>query len=268
MQTRSISFRGININYSIYGEGNPVVLIHGFGEDSSIWREQINFLQDRYQIIVPDLPGSGDSGILLGEGGREIQISDYAEAIKAILNEEKMKCVIMIGHSMGGYTALAFAEKYPESLKSLGLFHSGAYADDEEKIATRQKAITFIASHGSEAFLKTTTTGLFADPERSKTEIDLLIEKGSHFSPESLIQYYRAMILRPDRTAVLRSFPRPVLFIIGEHDKAIPAIQGLRQSHLPAISYIYILRDSAHMGMLEETAIANVILAQFLQSPI
>ena len=166
----------------------------------------------------------------------------------------------------GRLHGLAFAEKYPGHLHSLGLFHSGAYADDEEKKEARKKAIKFIEQNGSEAFLKTSIPGLFADAEKSKNYIDDLIEKGKAFLPEALIQYYNAMIERPDRTAVLRSFPRPVLFIIGSSDKAIPPAHSLQQSHLPAISYIHVLRNSAHMGMWEETLKANEILAQFLQS--
>ncbi len=260
---KSINFNNSNIQYAIHGAGTPVMLIHGFGEDSSIWNEQIAFLKNDFQLIVPDLPGSGASAILRQENAG---ISDYAEVIAAILAEEKISSITMIGHSMGGYISLAFAEKYPEQLNALGLFHSGAYADDEEKKETRKKAIAFIEQNGSYAFLKTSTSGLLFDPEKSKADIDQLIGKGNAFSPEALIQFYRAMIARPDRTSVLKTFPRPVLLIIGEYDKAIPFKHSMQQSHLPAISHIHILRSSAHMGMLEETAKANKILAEFLHS--
>lgn len=239
------------------------MLLHGFGEDSTIWDAQATFLQDKYFLIIPDLPGTAKSELLKKEN---ISMTDYAEVIKAILVAEKISVVTMIGHSMGGYITLAFAEKYPEMLKAFGLVHSGAYADDEEKIKTRKKSIAFIKEHGSGAFLQTAVPGLFFDQDKSKLDIDKLVAKGSTISQEALIQYYTTMIERPDRTAVLKSFPQPILFIIGEHDKAIPFKHSLQQSHLPAHAYINILRNSAHMGMKEEPERANEILAQFLHS--
>lgn len=258
-----VVFGGCRISYRTLGTGSPVMLLHGFGEDSTIWDAQVSFLQDKYFLIIPDLPGTAESDLLKKEN---VSLIDYAEVIKAILVAEKISVVTMIGHSMGGYITLAFAEKYPEILKAFGLVHSGAYADDEEKIQTRKKSIAFIKEHGSGAFLQTAVPGLFLDQDKNKEDIDLLIAKGSTISQEALIQYYTAMIERPDRTSVLKSFPEPILFIIGEHDKATPFKHSLQQSHLPAHAYINILRNSAHMGMKEEPEKANEILAQFLHS--
>lgn len=251
----------MELHYKIYGSGQPVLLIHGFGEDSTVWDKQIDFLKDKYKLIVPDLPGTGASPLLQKE---DATISDYAELIKQLLDNEKIEKITMIGHSMGGYITLAFAEKYPDILTAFGLVHSGAFADDEEKKATRRKGIKFIRENGAEAFLKTTTPGLFYDPEKSKADIDATIQKGKSSSADALVQYYEAMISRPDRTNVLKSFSGPILFIIGEHDKAIPFAQSMKLCHLPALAHIHILRNSAHMGMLEETEKVNEILGEFL----
>jgi pimeloyl-ACP methyl ester carboxylesterase len=253
----------MQLHYKTYGSEQPVILIHGFGEDSHVWDKQVNFLKDKYRLIVPDLPGTGASPLLQKEN---VTMSDYAILIKELLDEEKIEKVTMLGHSMGGYITLAFAEKYPEMLTAFGLLHSGAFADDEEKKATRRKGIKFIQENGAEAFLKTTTPGLFYDAEKSKTDIEATIQKGKSSSAEALVQYYEAMISRPDRTNVLKTFPNPVLFIIGEHDKAIPFAQSMKQCHLPSVAHIHILRNSAHMGMLEETEKLNEILGEFLQS--
>jgi pimeloyl-ACP methyl ester carboxylesterase len=259
---KNIIYEKANINYSIYGIGKAVVLIHGFAEDSSIWNAQIEFLQNDFLLIVPDIPGSGKSDLIQKQ---HVQISDYAEIIKYILDQEKITTCTMLGHSMGGYITLAFAEKYSERLTALGLIHSSAYADDEAKIETRKKAITFIQQNGSQAFLKTAIPNLFYDVEKSKKDIAILIEKGNNFSPQALIQYYEAMIGRPDRTNVLKTFSKPILFIIGEHDKAVQFAHSLQQTHLPSIAYIHILRNSAHMSMREETENVNKTLAGFLQ---
>lgn len=263
MQTKTFQYNNSNISYRIAGNGEPVLFIHGFAEDSRVWDAIIDEFKNHYQLIVPDLPGSGASSLLPGS---HISIEDYADALKALLEKENITQMVMIGHSMGGYISLAFAKKYPSFIRALGLFHSSAYADDEAKKETRRKAIHIIKEKGAMAFLNTAIPGLFAHAEKSKMDIDVLLQRGHSFSPEALIQYYEAMIARPDTTEVLKNIPQPVLFILGEHDKAVPFEQGLQQTHLPGISNIHVLRNSAHMGMLEEKERSFSILAHFLAS--
>ena len=264
-----IQHKNKSIHYRVFGKGRPVLLIHGFAEDGNIWNELIKDLQNNFLLIVPDLPGSGKSEMLEGN----ISIEDYADVIKEILNIETSKVspkggdlegAVLIGHSMGGYITLAFAEKYPELLNSFGLFHSSVFADDEEKKQTRRKAIEFIKANGSYAFLRTSIPNLFAGKQHLK-EMEDLIKEGKNFTPEALIQYYHAMINRPDRTEVLKTFSKPVLFVIGEKDNAVPMQAALQQCHLPAISHVHIL-DSGHMGMIEETSKALMAIESFLQN--
>ena len=294
MQEKNIYFQNTELHYKTTGPGIPVVLLHGFAEDSTIWDNQVDFLKTNYRLIIPDLPGSGQSQMLntplsFGESlsrpiGRlgvrsNIGMEDYAQCIKQILDAEKIERCIMIGHSMGGYISLAFAEKYPGMLISFGLFHSSAYADDVAKVETRKKAIKFIETNGVEAFLNTSIPGLFYDQGNSGAADALLggtgqatelarrlIEKGKAFSPKTLIQYYQAMIARHDRTMILKKSTSPVLLIMGEHDKAVPFKHSLEQSYMADQSYIHVLRNSAHMGMLEEPGRVNEILANFLLS--
>jgi len=130
---KTISYHTVSISYTVQGTGTPVVLLHGFGEDGHIWDEQVSFLQKYCQLIVPDLPGSGKSAILRPQHLHPptpnsqflppISIYDYADVIHALLLAEKITRCIMLGHSMGGYITLAFAEKYPQLLKSFGLVH-------------------------------------------------------------------------------------------------------------------------------------------------
>ena len=262
-QHKNISFQNTAVHYTIYGSGKPVMLVHGFAEDSSIFIDQINHLKENYLIIVPDLPGIGKSEMLQKQN---VEITDYATVLKAIIDEEKIENFTLLGHSLGGYITMAYADKYAETLNAFGLLHSSAYADDEAKKANRKKAIQFIIENGSGAFLKTSIPGLFLDAEKSKNDIYNLIEMGNTFNPNVLIQQYNAMITRPDTTSVLKTFSHPILLLIGEHDKAILFAQSFEQSHLPKTAYIHILRESAHMGMLEETENVNKILAEFLQS--
>ena len=268
-KTRVIQYKNKSIHYRVIGKGRPVLLIHGFAEDGNIWNELIKDLQNNFLLIVPDLPGSGKSEMLEGN----ISIEDYADVIKEILNIETSKVspkggdlegAVLIGHSMGGYITLAFAKKYPEQLNGFGLFHSSAFADDEEKKQTRRKAIDFIKANGSYAFLGTAIPNLFADKQHLK-EMEDLIEAGKKFKPEALIQYYHAMINRLDTTEVLKTFNKPVLFIIGEKDNAVPMQASLQQCHLPAKAHVHLL-DTGHMGMIEQSERSLSIVESFLQN--
>lgn len=258
----TLDYKNISLQFDVMGAGKAVVLLHGFGEDKSIWNEISASLSASHQLIVPDIPGSGNAAML---GGENIGMGDYADSLFAILQKEGVEQCTVIGHSMGGYIALAFAEKYPQMLYGLGLFHSSAYADDDAKKETRKKGIEFIKANGVDAFLKTSTPGLFMDASASKANIDDLLQKSKLFKPGALIQYYEAMIARPDRTHVLKNFKGPVLFMLGAHDKAVPFEQGLEQSNLPGESHIHVLRNSAHMGMLEEREKSLLNITDFLR---
>ena len=262
METKSFLFQNKKIQYKIFGKGKPVILVHGFGEDSNVWEGQINFLKAHVKLLVPDLPGSGQSEFI-----DDANIETYAEVIKALIEKESITQFTLIGHSMGGYVALAFAEKYAHYLKALGLFHSSAFADTEEKKETRKKAINFINDKGAYAFIKTSTPNLFTQQYKNAhpQKIEALIEAGKTFTAHTLIQYYEAMINRPDRTGILKTFSQAVLFIIGEEDQAIPFDSSIKQCHLPSKSHVHILRQSAHMGMWEEEQKVNNLLLSFLQ---
>lgn len=257
MQEKSILYQTKKISYTVAGAGKVVMLVHGFGEDGTVWKNQLPELQNQFQIIIPDLPGSGQSEFI-----EEADIDTYAALLQKILVHEQVQQCCMIGHSMGGYITLAFAEKFPQLLQSFGLLHSTAFADSDEKKAARLKSIEFIEQQGSYEFLKTTIPNLFYNIQHP--DLLQLTEKGKSFLPEALIQYYKAMINRPDRRAILKNCGLPVLFIIGKYDKAVPFAQSMAQCHFPGISYITVLQHDAHMGMLESALETNRALKQFL----
>jgi pimeloyl-ACP methyl ester carboxylesterase len=258
---KTIGYGNSSIFYRVEGKGLPVMFLHGFAEDHTIWDRQVNYLKNNFRIITPDLPGSGNSSF----NPNLLTMDDYADAIRAIADAEQIGGCAMIGHSMGGYIALAFAEKYPAHLKGLGLFHSTAYPDTPERKAAREKGIEFIREHGSYPFIRQSIPNLFSENFKNQhPEIaEGLIERYANFNPESLVSYYNAMMQRPDRTRVLSNSPYPVLFIIGEQDKSVPMQDGLKQCHIPQLSYIHILENSSHMGMLEETNPSNSTIEAF-----
>ena len=300
---KRIEIGGKKIFYTVSGNGKPVMLLHGFGETGEVWKNQVAFLKDSFRLIIPDLPGSGQSEMIDDmsmEGMAEVikvifdgecphQTSpgggDFANAQNQLFDDSKSKESLqssessqvspsggdlegaaLIGHSMGGYITLAFVKKYSHYLTAFGLFHSSAYSDSEEKKAIRKKAIEFIRQHGSSQFLKTTTPNLFSplSNEKKPRLINEFIRSMDNFLDTALVSYNEAMIQRPDNTELLKITALPVLFVLGEFDNAVPLQDGLKLSLLPEKSYIHVLHQSGHMGMLEEEEKSNHLLKIFL----
>ena len=261
MQDKHILWNDRKLAYGVAGSGKAVVLVHGFGEDGSIWQQQVQALQNTFKVIVPYLPGSGAS-----ELQPDMSMEGLAQSVKAVLEAEGITECAMIGHSMGGYVTLAFAEKWGKNLRGFGLFHSTAFADSEEKKSTRQKGIDFIKQNGAYAFLKTTLPNLYS-PATKETAPALLqqhLQSVGYFTDAALIQYYQAMMARPDRTEVLKQTTLPVLFVLGKWDAAVPPEDGWKQCYLPQKSYIHMLDGSGHMGMMEEAEKSNQLLLDYL----
>lgn len=260
-----IKFQDKRIFYAATGSGPAVVLLHGFGENGNVFSNQVEFLKKDYRVIVPDLPGSGQSEMLDGD----VSLGDFADIISAIMDKESpVEKFNLFGHSMGGYTTMAFVEKYANRLQTFGLIHSSSFADTPEKVETRKKAIEFIKNNGGRAFLKTIIPDLFSEEsKKSHPEyINQLLDLTTEITDEALIQYYGAMIKRTDRSAYLKLATLPVLFIIGEYDNVIPLDISLKQCHLPAVSSVHILEHSGHLGMWEESDKTNVTLKNFLDT--
>ncbi|MFQ5447790.1 MAG: alpha/beta fold hydrolase, partial [Saprospiraceae bacterium] len=252
------------IAFCTVGEGEelPLVLVHGFCEDSRMWEEWQEFIPNRRFISI-DLPGFGCSGLV-----ENLTISLMGEAIKAVLGHLAIEKCILAGHSMGGYASLAFAEKYASRLSGLCLFHSHPFADSEEKKQGRLKAIDFIKKNGHILFVRRLIPTLFAyDFSKGyQVEVNRLIHNATYYSSEAIIAALQAMRLRPDRSEVLRCIPCPVLFLIGKLDVAIPLEISLEQTYLPAVADIRILNTTGHMGMFEAPRETAKAMREFLNS--
>lgn len=245
------------------GDGPTVLLLHGFGEDGSIWEQQLHCLKNHYKVLVPDLRGSGHSANCTASES----IEQMAQDLALILDAENIQNCSILGHSMGGYIALAFAERFPDRLQALGLIHSTAFGDSPEKKQVRSKAIEFIQNNGSATFFKTAIPNLFhPDFQLQHPEvIERLLQQSSSFRDEVVIGYYKAMIHRPDRTDVLRNSKCPILIFIGAADKAVAPEDALLQASLPAICQVQLIEGVAHMGMWEATEELNHALLEFLR---
>ena len=133
---RWLKVKGVNLYYRVEGKGRVLMLVHGFIEDGSMWDGMIDGLKKNYKVIVPDLPGFGKSPLSV----KELSMEWYAECVHEILKAENVKELILLGHSMGGYVTLNFAEKYDDMLAGFGLLNSHCFEDTPAKKENRLKA--------------------------------------------------------------------------------------------------------------------------------
>ncbi len=242
------------------GDTLPVVFLHGFCEDSSVWDEFLVDFSESY-IVCIDLPGFGKSDVI-----KNCTIREMASIVSAVLKDLSISNCILIGHSMGGYVALEFAGHFPEKISGLALFHSQCFADSISKKEGRKKSIDFIQKNGSILFVKQLTPNLFAPRFGSKTSLTIskLIFTASQYHEDGIINALEAMIRRDDNQKVLESAEFPVLFIVGEEDVAIPRENSFNQLAFPNISVIHVLDDVGHMGMFEARKECISIIKNFM----
>lgn len=254
---------GRRIAYYLDGRAQtaPLVLLHGFCEDASVWHDVLPHLRG-LKVLRIDLPGFGGSDLPLTPG-----MDSYADAVCAVLNERSIKRCVLVGHSMGGYAALEFAAKYPERLQGLGLVHSHPYADSPERIENRRRGIEQLRGGKQHLYVSQLFPTLFA-PHYAAAHpglLEKLIRNGAGQPAEGIVAALEGMIARRDHTDTLRALPCPGLFFLGELDSLIPPDFILPAVHLPAVSKLHLLPGVGHMGMFEATETLAAALREFYQ---
>ncbi len=237
------------LHYSITGSGPALVLLHGFPDNKTIWAGVIPLLATQCTVIAPDLPGAGNSPLV-----GQMLLSDMAAEIAALLQQLGIQKAVIAGHSMGGYTALAFARLYPQMVAGISMINSTSKADDEEKKETRRKVIALISNGGREPFVRQMTPNLFA-PQFAQSHPQVLAHKLSialQMQDEGIINCYQAMIARPDSADVLQKAHFPVQWIRGQHDNIVDFRKSLSECQLSDVNFVYLYRNSGHMSHLEE----------------
>jgi pimeloyl-ACP methyl ester carboxylesterase len=251
------------IIYSESGQGFPVILLHGFGESKELWQMFQGHLSSRYWAIAPDLPGFGESPLF----SNDLTLEQVAEKLHEWTSEIGVNECIMIGHSLGGYIALAFAKRYPDMIKGLGLFHSSVFADTTEKKENRKKTIEFIKQNGASVFMENFIPALFYEESHSKIAqiIQRQVEIGKNTSTATLTTYLSAMAARPDSSWFIKEFDKPVLMIIGEKDSAVPFDKSLEQADMLRQPDVHVLDLTGHMGMFERERETLIYVETFVE---
>jgi len=239
-------FNEVPIFYEVTGEGPHMLLLHGFLESSTIWSTIVPELSGDNTMVTLDLPGHGKSGCIAETHSMELM----AEVIYSLLKYLKIKSVSFVGHSMGGYVALAFAEKYEHKIGSLVLLNSTTKTDSAVRKRNRERALNII-SVNKRAFINMTIAHLFVESSRERyvSEFAGLTKEAFTFPTEGIMAVIRGMKERKDRARILENFRRDKYVICGEEDPVVP-ITVSKEIALTTHSKLIILQGG-HMSWLE-----------------
>jgi pimeloyl-ACP methyl ester carboxylesterase len=240
--------------------GRHIVLLHGYCEGAWVWREIIPLLDQPSTIWAFDLPGFGNSLELPPEP----DLGKIAEIFWDEFDQYKITHPVLIGHSLGGYLAMAMSKCRPQKVSGLCLFHSTPFPDGEARQQIRNRVIESVTQSGAKPFLQNFATGLFH--QSSGMHYDLFKKLSGESAGESVIFYAKAMRDRPDFSETFRKLNFPILVLAGKYDLIIPPEISEQITALSLHAKLVILAQSAHMGMLEEVSRASAAINTFLKT--
>ncbi len=258
------SYKNTLVHYRIKGalNGLPVLLIHGFTENSRMWKPVYKNL-DANRYLIPDLLGHGKSGLT----GDVLTMEEQAEMLRTLLDFQGISRAVLVGHSMGGYIALAFAEMFPGRTAGLVLLNSHPFADGEAKARARDLAIRK-AETGKIAFLSEAIPGFFApyNREKHREAIAKLIRQAARMPVRGITGALAGMKLRKDRSKLFFApADYPTGWIIGRHDPLIDA--GAFEKHAATHPHLFFrILPHGHMSYVENPGELTQALNDFFQT--
>ncbi len=262
---RVVKFRNSDVHYRQMGDGSgeAVFLLHGYLESLEIWDGFDRILAEKYHVISLDLPGHGKSGIF----GEVHHMDDLADAVLAVARHLDIPEFHLVGHSMGGYITMAFRERHYSSLISYVLFHSTCYSDNDEKKAARQREIDLVWQGKKNLIVNTNIPKAFADDNLIplKKMVDRAKVIASLTPDAGIIAVLRGMMERPDRSRLIKEDKIPLLLIGGQKDNYIPYTKMEEMQSNGKNVDLAPLKNSGHMGFIEEPDMAAKILDNFFK---
>ncbi|WP_306351905.1 alpha/beta fold hydrolase [Flavobacterium sp. '19STA2R22 D10 B1'] len=245
----SIIYKNTKINFTDSGKGTAIVLLHGFLENSSMWDFYIPALSSKFRVIAIDLLGHGDTECM----GYIHSMEDMADAVQAVLSELRIRKSVFVGHSMGGYVALAFAELYPDNIKGLVLLNSTARADSDERKLNRDRAIKAVKqSHTN--FISLAIGNLFNPEHRDafQEEIENIKFQALKIPLQGIVAALEGMKTRNDREVLLHFAPYPMMIILGKKDPVLNYNETVEQIEGTAVKLVSF--PDGHMSSVENRA--------------
>lgn len=255
-------FRGANVAYSIKGKGQNVLFIHGFLGSKEVWNSYQKRFSKNYRVIAVDLAGHGNSDCI----GYVHTMELFADSIHALLKHLNIKKSFIIGHSLGGYVALAFAEKFPDSVSGLCMMNSSAKGDDQYRLKSRDQLIELVKSDKERA-LELLIPGFFNLKKRNTHwHIKKYLKLAGNCTERGIIATIEGMKIRKEREIVLKFAPFPYSFIIGEKDSILKSEVLIEESKLNENGIYYLVENTSHMGYMEAEEKVFGLLKRFLKN--
>lgn len=260
--TFELKYQNAQVVFKQLGIGHSVVLLHGYLESMEIWDSFAKKLSNYFKVILVDLPGHGLSTLPICP----LSVDLMADMINQVLDKLHIKDTVIIGHSMGAYVALAFCEYYLEKIKGVGLFHSVPWADSAEKRQNRLREIELIKQGKKNVICNYSIANSFNSHNKIKFRKEIQRAKNIALSTsnEGIIAILNALMMRKDRTELLRKINIPVFFGLGKDDYYIPLDKILKVTEFPARKQVSIFKNSGHMAFIEEESFAIDEVKKFL----
>ena len=254
-------YKGIHINYSSVGKGTAIVLLHGFLENKTMWQPFLPEFSKRNRVVTIDLLGHGQTGCL----GYIHTMEAMAEAVKAVLSHMRLRRVVLIGHSMGGYVALAFAEKYPNMVKGLCLMNSTPKADSEEKKINRDRAIQAVKQNYKN-FVRISVTNLFRPKNQTlfSEALNRVKDDALKTPLQGIVAALEGMKIRPDRTPVFLEGAFKKMLIVGKRDPVLNyevLMAMVENSDIPVVEF-----PDGHMSHIENKDSFSYKIMHFIEN--
>jgi pimeloyl-ACP methyl ester carboxylesterase len=255
--------RAIKLSYSEQGHGMPLVLLHGFPFHSGLWQPQVHNLSSSYRVITPDLRGFGQSEVTQGT----YEMALMAQDVLKLLDDLGIERAAIMGHSMGGYVALALWRLAPERFSALGLIASHAWADSPAQRQAREQLIDAIMERGAVAVIETMLPRLFAPNPSTDEPIQAQArDMMRSASTTSLINALRGMLQRPDSSDLLPQITVPTLILCGDSDAIVPPERAEAMARLVPNAMLITIENAAHMPMLEQPQATALAIRTFLSN--
>ena len=258
---KTTNFKNTTISFTDQGKGTAVVLLHGFLENKQMWNAFIPELSKRNRVIAIDLLGHGATECL----GYIHTMEDQADMVQSVLQELKIRKTVLIGHSMGGYIGLAFAELYAENVKGIVLLNSTSKADSEERKINRDRAIVAVKQNYSN-FIRMSIANLFSESNRERLAdaIEEVKIEALKTPLQGIIASLEGMKIRNNREIILHFATYPIQLVLGKKDGVLIYEDNLDQIEGTKVQLTTF--EDGHMSHIENQTELLALLLQFLRS--
>jgi len=255
-----ITYKNTKISFTDYGKGTAVVLLHGFLENKTMWDKYVSALSKSHRVISIDLLGHGETECL----GYVHTMEDQADVIFAVLISLRIRKIVFVGHSMGGYVALAFAELYPDYVKGLFLLNSSSRADSDERKINRDRAIKAVKQNHTN-FVRISITNLFSEDNREvlAKEIEKVKLQALKTPLQGIVASLEGMKIRKDREVLLHFAPFPIQLVLGKKDGVLiydDTIDQIEGTKVELTTF-----TDGHMSHIENEKELKIVLLEFLK---